>query len=434
MGWGGLGRVAVIAVVAAWIAGAAGCSSSGSTGIVVDISTNCEIPADIDQVLVRVTNPSGKLLLEVPVPVAPGSGGGFLGRLGLSPEREPPSTAAITIEAVGLRGKQEVVIRRASLAFVRDRVVRLPLELRKECLGLLCTAMGKTCVVTAEKGVCADPAIDSEALPPFDPKVDSGGTGGAMGTPSDGPVADAPRDLPVQTQPDAGPPADVPAPADTRPADSGPAPADAGPDLPVVPPAPDAASDQGQPMLDAPGLRAQGAACTAGSECASGFCADQVCCNRACSERCHACRASLTGGANGACLPLSAGQSDNACPIDPVSTCGGDGTCDGNGACRRHMVGTTCGAASCQGNTFSRAATCSAQGTCTPPAPQACGFFICNPAGCLTACQSDDQCVGQAYCEASNCIEKKPNGAGCTQNRECKSGTCLAVLLGLFCS
>ena len=133
-------------------------------------------------------------------------------------------------------------------------------------------------------------------------------------------------------EPDSGEPgADVP--AGTEP-DAAP-----NPDAPVVDTAalpPDLAPDRGPP--DAP-LRGNGSACTAGSQCISGLCVDGFCCNLPCNGRCQACD---VAGAEGKCTPIKAGDDpDNECDLDPVASCGRDGACDGQGACRRYAAGVS---------------------------------------------------------------------------------------------
>ncbi len=65
-----------------------------------------------------------------------------------------------------------------------------------------------------------------------------------------------------------------------------------------------------------------GQPCSADDECTNGVCADGVCCDRACDGSCEACAASLTGGADGTCAPVT----DHT---DPDADCAGacPGTC-----------------------------------------------------------------------------------------------------------
>jgi N-acetylneuraminic acid mutarotase len=63
-----------------------------------------------------------------------------------------------------------------------------------------------------------------------------------------------------------------------------------------------------------------GTTCDDGLECISGFCTDNVCCQEPCDGTCLRCTAS------GACVPVSAGLTDESCP-DPQA-------CDGIGSCK----------------------------------------------------------------------------------------------------
>jgi hypothetical protein len=106
----------------------------------------------------------------------------------------------------------------------------------------------------------------------------------------------------------------------------------------------DVASGQCRPR------KANGQACDGrGADCVSGFCVDGVCCDQGCGGLCRACVQALTLQPDGHCAPLPSGaDSKGDCPMqDPVS-CGRDGTCDGNGACRRYPDGTVCGGTCCR--------------------------------------------------------------------------------------
>ena len=68
-----------------------------------------------------------------------------------------------------------------------------------------------------------------------------------------------------------------------------------------------------------------GQGCTMGGDCLSGNCADNVCCDMACNGLCEGCTALLTGGSNGQCLAIGAGN-------DPGMECM-NGACDGQRMC-----------------------------------------------------------------------------------------------------
>jgi hypothetical protein len=192
----------------------------------------------------------------------------------------------------------------------------------------------------------------------------------------------------------------------------------------------DAATDvalEAGPATDAP--KAIGAPCGSNSECDSTACVDGVCCASACNGICEACN--VTGKA-GTCSPVPAGTSDAMCAKQPSSTCGFDGTCDGNGGCRRYPVGVACKAEGCQGALYVPAAACDGQGTCMAPANVDCSPYICDSTGgspaCRTTCRAGGtDCQAPATCVNSSCGAKvkKAAGAGCVDGTDCLSTFCV---------
>jgi hypothetical protein len=71
-----------------------------------------------------------------------------------------------------------------------------------------------------------------------------------------------------------------------------------------------------------------GQPCSAPNQCSSSYCpvADGVCCNASCTTKCLACLGSKTGGSDGVCGFIPAGQ-------DPDAECQGAKVCDGAGHC-----------------------------------------------------------------------------------------------------
>jgi hypothetical protein len=84
-----------------------------------------------------------------------------------------------------------------------------------------------------------------------------------------------------------------------------------------------------------------GQACGSASECASGNCVDGACCSTSGCGRCFTCNAP---GSAGTCRPVPSGlpEPHGQCAIQPVSTCGLNGTCDGAGGCASYPNGTSC--------------------------------------------------------------------------------------------
>jgi hypothetical protein len=193
---------------------------------------------------------------------------------------------------------------------------------------------------------------------------------------------------------------------------------------------------------DAP--KGLGAACQSSSECDSTECVDGVCCSSACTSICQACNVK---GQEGNCMPIPMGMASTRpsapkCTTSDVSTCGFDGTCDGNGACRKFPTGTQCKAPACSGANVVPGSACDGQGTCVAQksiscTPYNCGTGTGTPA-CLTTCTAGGtDCVSPAVCMNSSCgmKPKQDNGAGCTTGADCTSTFCVdGVCCGMACT
>jgi hypothetical protein len=177
-----------------------------------------------------------------------------------------------------------------------------------------------------------------------------------------------------------------------------------------------------------------GAPCGCAGACQSGFCVDGVCCNSGCTGTCQRCN---LPDRPGLCAPIPAGQPPaipGQCQQQPAAGCGFDGTCDGNGGCRKHPDGTVCSAGTCQGNSVVGAKVCLA-GACTEGSSTVCSPYGCDPAAgrCFSACTASSQCDARE-CQDGSC-GKKPLGAVCAGAGECASGSCTdGVCCNLACS
>jgi hypothetical protein len=149
------------------------------------------------------------------------------------------------------------------------------------------------------------------------------------------------------------------------------------------------------------GKKGNGAACSGADECTSGFCTDGVCCENACAGLCKTCALAARPGQ---CVNVPAGQSDtgNACAATARATCGADGTCDGEGACRLWPVGTSCAAPVCSadGTTLLNRA-CNGSGICQDN-PKKCGDYVCSGTACKTTCRTDADCSGPKKCRGGS--------------------------------
>ncbi len=167
-----------------------------------------------------------------------------------------------------------------------------------------------------------------------------------------------------------------------------------------------------------------GQACGCNSDCQSGFCVDGVCCNSACTEACKTCNGQ---GAPGICtfVPNGVPEQSGACAVGAVSTCGLDGTCDGQGHCRKYPEGTECKPGTCNGAAVSDINVCDGQGGCRAGPATICAPFNCDSATnrCASTCKSNTDCASGILCVNGSC-GLKPNGAVCTKSDECKSTFC----------
>ena len=167
-----------------------------------------------------------------------------------------------------------------------------------------------------------------------------------------------------------------------------------------------------------------GRPCTAAADCPTGFCADGVCCNVACDQPCQRCDGA---GTTGACVSLGYGdppKTPDGCPVEPASTCGYDGLCDGSGACRVRPVGTRCGfPGTCNGDVVSGTDICDGHRVCKVAPPTICAPFRCDTttAACLTTCTSDADCTNPP-CVNGSCM--RPSRQTCSSDAECASNHC----------
>ncbi len=188
------------------------------------------------------------------------------------------------------------------------------------------------------------------------------------------------------------------------------------------------------------GSKEAGVACAAGPECMSGFCADGVCCNNACEGACNACNLE---GSKGQCEPTPSGQKPSGsktCQTELVETCGFDGTCNGEGQCRKYPDQTPCVPGQCDGAGTRGRKVCMA-GSCSAANDLACAPFGCDPAGvmCFAACETNAQCAPGETCKLDPDTNKKSCGkkllgAVCGTGPECESGHCAdGVCCGTAC-
>ena len=156
---------------------------------------------------------------------------------------------------------------------------------------------------------------------------------------------------------------------------------------------------------DAGTKKTNGTPCGCDADCGSGFCVDNVCCNSASTETCKSCN---TIAAPGTCSFIAAGdppRTASTCPKSDLTTCGLDGTCDGNGSCRSYVAGTVCQPGTCDGASIGGIRVCDGIGSCTPGPATICAPFNCDSKtnSCVVNCASDSDCAANVKCVNGSC-------------------------------
>jgi hypothetical protein len=188
------------------------------------------------------------------------------------------------------------------------------------------------------------------------------------------------------------------------------------------------------------GKKGLGQPCLTGSDCASTFCVDKVCCQDSCQGPCRSCS---LGAVPGTCTLALPGAPDprGACKDMGKSSCGTDGACNGNGACRRYPPGTQCALGTCNTATNARTlpSVCDSRGLCVAGGPVSCAPYRCNGAACFAGCGSDADCVAPNTCLAGACGQRG-NGSACAKTADCMppltciGSTCQLAPLGYACT
>jgi hypothetical protein len=179
-----------------------------------------------------------------------------------------------------------------------------------------------------------------------------------------------------------------------------------------------------QPDLGPPDLPLVliGHPCSDNGQCESKSCVDGVCCGGACTGLCVACN---VPGSMGTCVPVPAGEDpDDECAQDPASSCGRDGTCDGQAGCSRYKQGTECAPGGCTGNTERAASTCNGTGACVAGSSKSCSPNVCMNGSCASSCTQQTDCQTGFFCDSSVCRAKRTAGQTCAMALECASGNC----------
>ena len=173
------------------------------------------------------------------------------------------------------------------------------------------------------------------------------------------------------------------------------------------------------------GKKPNGATCTMANECNSNVCAQGVCCNAACTGTCKSC---AVIGSVGSCTNVPSGQVPTPatqCTDAGATSCGNDGTCNGNGACRNYVSGTQCAPGSCATSTYTPPRLCNGTGMCAAATSTSCLPYTCDATAkvCKTSCTVNSDCTSPNVCNGGTC-SKKALGVACTTAAECNSGFC----------
>lgn len=178
-----------------------------------------------------------------------------------------------------------------------------------------------------------------------------------------------------------------------------------------------------------------GSGCAQNDECGSGHCVENVCCDTACDGLCRSCLAVNTNGKNGFCSNISNTLDPyQECTDSGAGSCASSGLCDGNGACAKYPVGTSCNLTSCVTPTAAPGApSCDASGSCIASASTACALgYRCNAGVCSTQCQSSsdcDQTLGFT-CSPNQLCEPSSGGGGSGSGGGGNAGSGGALALG----
>ncbi|AKF07819.1 Integrin alpha beta-propellor repeat protein [Sandaracinus amylolyticus] len=194
--------------------------------------------------------------------------------------------------------------------------------------------------------------------------------------------------------------------------------------------------------------RADGEACTAGSQCTSTFCVDGVCCNNLCGggpSDCQACSVAAGAATDGVCAAVASGRTCRAA----VGGCDAAETCDGTSSVcpsdARASAGTVCRAAvgvcdveeRCSGTSTTcpldlhadDGTSCDDGASCN--GADACASGVCAPVAPTDECDDEDACTADACADDGGCTHTPIEGccasdAACDDGDVCTADACAA--------
>ncbi len=156
-------RTVISIAAAASIAAGCGSATEPATALVVHVTTDIGVPADMDRIAFRITT-IGEPRERVFDLIDPSD---FPVQVALEPNGQ--TDVDVDIEVIGLKGDDELVHRHVASSFVSREVRLVRIALSRSCVQRTCDA-GLTCI----DGACVNAEVDPSAFPLLGGAPDSG--------------------------------------------------------------------------------------------------------------------------------------------------------------------------------------------------------------------------------------------------------------------
>ncbi|RYE92672.1 MAG: hypothetical protein EOO75_06130 [Myxococcales bacterium] len=143
----------------------AACADQDATALTVAISSEAQIPAELDSVSLKITRGNSVRFAQTYV-VDPATRTAQLpGTITIQPREDENLDDPVKVEISGNARKKQVVLRTARVGFVEEKQKLLRMTLRYSCVDLPsgCADPDQTCI----GGRCVDNAIEARGLPEF---------------------------------------------------------------------------------------------------------------------------------------------------------------------------------------------------------------------------------------------------------------------------
>jgi len=147
--------------------------------------------------------------------------------------------------------------------------------------------------------------------------------------------------------------------------------------------------------------------------CIGGSSNDAFCCESECPGACKSCYGDVTGEEDGLCAPVPEGdeppnRSDDDCVRSSKSSCGLNGTCDGEGECAFWGTDVQCSDPVCEDGVRSGEGFCDGAGDCVVDEQTSCEPYadcIEGERTCASSCEDGGDCVEGYVCVEGECID-----------------------------